>query len=80
MPCATYLPALERITRGIRQLHLEFLLKRIERHHNRHRPHQGIGNRIPLDYDYPDRPAPPGKVRCESALGGLLNHYFVDAA
>ena len=62
------------------QPHLEHVLKRIERHHNRHRPHQGIGNGIPLGYDYPDSPAPPGKVKCEQSPGGLLNHYFVDKA
>ena len=31
---------------------------------------------VPAD----NRPSPPNKVKCESALGGLLNHYFVDAA
>jgi hypothetical protein len=30
--------------------------------------------------EYPDRPAPPNIIRCESSLGGLLNHYFVDKA
>ena len=35
-----------------------------------------VGN----SYNYPGSPAPPGKVRCETSLGGLLNHYFVDAA
>jgi len=59
--------------------HLEHVLRRIERHHNQHRPHQGIENHIPLGYEYPDSPAPPGKVRCEPSLGGLLNHYFVAA-
>ena len=61
------------------QPHLEHVLKRIERHHNQHRPHQGIGNGIPLGYVYPDRPAPPRKIRCAPSLGGLLNHYFVAA-
>ena len=64
----------------IGQPHLEHVLKKIERHHNRNRPHQGIGNGIPLGYDYPDSPAPPSSIKCESALGGLLNHYFVDKA
>ena len=53
-------------------------LKAIERHHNSHRPHQGLGNKIPIEYEYPDKPAPPHKVKCDSALGGLLNHYYVD--
>jgi hypothetical protein len=51
---------------------------RLERHHNQHRPHQGLGNKIPIEYEYPDKPAPPDKVKCDSALGGLLNHYYVD--
>jgi hypothetical protein len=29
-------------------------------------------------YEYPDKPAPPEKIKCDSALGGLLNHYYVD--
>jgi putative transposase len=62
------------------QPHLEHVLKRIDRHHNRHRPHQGIGNDVPLGYDYPAAPARPHEVRCESSLGGLLNHYSVDRA
>lgn len=64
----------------IGESHLEHVLKKIQRYHNQHRPHQGIGNAIPLGYEYPDSPAPPNKVRCESALGGLLNHYFLDKA
>jgi putative transposase len=62
------------------QPHLERVLRRIEKHHNLCRPHQGIGNRIPFGYDYPDGPAPPSKVRRESSLGGLLNHYFAEKA
>jgi hypothetical protein len=58
--------------------HLQHALNAIERHHNQHRPHQGLGNKITIGYKYPDRPAPPEKVKCDSALGGLLNHYYVD--
>lgn len=58
--------------------HLYHALKTIERHHNLHRPHQGIANRIPLDYDYPVEPASPDCIRCDSSLGGLLNHYYVE--
>lgn len=60
---------------GPQQLHAA--MKKIERHHNRHRPHQSIDNLIPLGYEYPDAPADPGNVRCDSQLGGLLNHYYV---
>jgi putative transposase len=62
----------------IGESHLQHALNAIERHHNQHRPHQGLGNKIPIEYEYPDKPAPPHKVKCDSALGGLLNHYDVD--
>jgi hypothetical protein len=55
-------------------------LAAIQGHHNAQRPHQGIGNVIPLNFDYPAEPALPGQVRCESALGGLLNHYSIKQA
>ncbi|MFA7237204.1 MAG: integrase core domain-containing protein [Phycisphaeraceae bacterium] len=49
---------------------------------NRHRPHQGLGNR-PLDGDLPP-PVPPeepvGQIDCDSKPGGLLNHYYRRAA
>ena len=53
-------------------------LKKIEHHHNQQRPHQGLDNVIPLDSDYPHQPAPSETVRCDSALGGLLNHYYAE--
>lgn len=60
--------------------HFRHVLKRIEKHHNHQRPHQGIDNRIPNGFDYPDHPADPEDVRCPSLLGGLLNHYYVKKA
>ncbi len=59
------------------QEHLHYVVKKIERHHNRYRPHQGIGNAIPLAFEYPGKPATTAEVRCELTLGGLLNHYHV---
>ena len=56
--------------------HLRQVLKKIEHHHNQQRPHQGLNNVVPLGFEYPDQPAPPTAVRCDSALGGLLNHYY----
>ena len=56
--------------------HLHHVLKRIESHHNGFRPHQGLGNVIPLEYEYPTGPFPPDRVKCASQLGGLLNHYY----
>ena len=60
--------------------HFRHVLKQIEHHHNRHRPHQGLGNGIPLGFEYPEQPAPLVTVRCDAALGGLLNHYYVERA
>ncbi|NQU11692.1 transposase [bacterium] len=58
--------------------HLHHVLKRIEHHHNHQRPHQGIANVVPIGFEYPSEPVPPERVRCESGLGGLLNHYEID--
>lgn len=55
--------------------HLRRALAAIQDHHNTQRPHQGLGNLIPLAFDYPSQPASPAAVHCEEALGGLLNHY-----
>jgi hypothetical protein len=38
--------------------HYHHVLKRIEHHHNRQRPHQGWDNVPQLGLDYPDHPAP----------------------
>ena len=58
--------------------HFHHMLKKIEHHHNRERPHQGLDNIIPLDFQYPDEPASPETVRCDASLGGLLNHYYAE--
>jgi hypothetical protein len=52
----------------------------IEEHHNARRPHQGIGNVIPLAFDFPAEPALQAEIQCEAALGGLLNHYSIEQA
>ncbi|MGA2139547.1 MAG: integrase core domain-containing protein [Verrucomicrobiia bacterium] len=56
--------------------HFRHVLRQIEQHHNQHRPHQGLDNVVPLGFEYPDQPAPLATVRCDAALGGLLNHYY----
>lgn len=58
--------------------HFRHVLKSIEQHHNLERPHQGIENVIPIQFDYPDKPARPEEVGCTSSLGGMLNHYYID--
>jgi len=60
--------------------HFLHVLKRIEHHHNRQRPHQGVGNLVPVGCEYPAEPARPETVRCEASLGGLLNHYYAEEA
>ena len=55
-------------------------VKKIEKHHNYQRPHQGLDNKVPLDFEYPDKPADINNVKCHSELDGLLNHYYVDKA
>ncbi len=59
--------------------HFHSVLKCIETHHNKERPHQGIGNQIPLGFDYPKTPAVEFEVGCKASLGGLLNHYYKKA-
>ena len=58
--------------------HFHHVLKRIEQHHNRHRPHQGLEYVVPRGFEYPTEPAKVDDVRCESSLGGLLNHYYAE--
>jgi transposase InsO family protein len=39
--------------------HLRDVLTEIERHHNNHRPHQGLENSIPTDFLYCSNIHPP---------------------
>jgi len=57
--------------------HFLHVLKTIEQHHNKERPHQGIDNVIPLNFNYPEKSADPKRIRCKSSLGGMLNHYYI---
>ena len=62
------------------ETHLRQAMLNIEKHHNACRPHQGIGNVIPTDFNYPAQHAMPAEVLCQEALGGLLNHYSIRRA
>ena len=62
------------------QLQLYRILKNIEKHHNQCRPHQGIDNKIPEGFDYPESPAHQNDVKCTEFAGGLLKHYYVEKA
>ncbi len=64
--------------------HLNHILSEYVDFFNRHRPHQGLGNRI-LNFSSavdppPDREDDLGPVRCRGFLGGLLRHYYRAAA
>ena len=63
-----------------RKKHLLYTMKEIARYHNTMRPHQGLGNKIPLGYQYPQTPAKPQEVECQEILGGALKHYYVKKA
>jgi putative transposase len=60
--------------------HFSHVLKKIEKHYNTQRPHQGIGNAVPLGYDPPEKSASFAEVECHEELGGMLRHYYKKAA
>jgi hypothetical protein len=60
--------------------HLHRTLRSIQDHHNVQCPHQGLGNVIPLGFDYPAEPASPLEVQRHAMVGGFLNHYSVEQA
>jgi len=38
----------------------------------------GLGQYRSAGFEYPDQPVPLAAVRCDAALGGLLNHYYTE--
>ncbi len=67
--------------------HLDYIAQQFVRFHNNFRPHQGLGNRtLPAAAAGPPEDlainhAPQlGRVHCQRFLGGLLRHYYRDAA
>lgn len=62
--------------------HLDLLMREFVAHYNRERPHSAIGHRPPAG------PAPPplrhagrdSLIRCRTRLGGVLRHYYRQAA
>jgi putative transposase len=62
--------------------HLRYLIDRYLAHYHLERPHQGLGNRPLSAADDPPAtlPFPPSEVVCSERLGGLLKHYFRQAA
>jgi putative transposase len=52
-------------------------------YHNKYRPHQGLDNRPPGVLKVPScqtRDIEVGRIRCKEWLGGLLKHYYHQAA
>ncbi|KMQ50403.1 Mobile element protein [Chitinispirillum alkaliphilum] len=62
------------------QYHLIHVMRKIEKHHNFQRPHQGIENCVPMGFEYPDSPGTIDHIECEEMLGGMLKHYYVKQA
>jgi putative transposase len=67
--------------------HLNHIGQEYARFFNTHRPHQGLGNAtLPAAAaGSPEEPAlddapEPGRIRCRRFLGGLLRHYYREAA
>lgn len=58
--------------------HMDHLLKEFLQHYHDERPHQGLGNRLLSGAGPPS--APNGHIRCRQRLGGLLRHYYRQAA
>jgi len=67
--------------------HLDYIAQQFVRFHNNFRPHQGLGNcTLPAAAAGPpedlaiDHAPQLGRVRCQRFLGGLLRHYYREAA
>ncbi len=67
--------------------HLDYIVRQFVAFFNEHRPHQGLGNRtLPAAAAGPpedlaiDHAPQLGRVRCQRFLGGLLRHYYREAA
>jgi len=58
--------------------HLRHVIEQYVEHHNKERPHKGLGHRRPIEPDVP--PPQHGPVRCRKRLGGLLRSYYREAA
>jgi len=85
-------PHAERFVRTIRtecldefvifgERHLRYLIKHFMDHYLTGRCHQGIGGRIIVPRaSAENHNSAFGAIRCRSRLGGLLNHYYREAA
>ena len=56
--------------------HLDYLVKEYVDHYNSERPHQSKDNKPLIQLPTPAK----GEIECKQRLGGLLKHYFREAA
>jgi putative transposase len=62
---------------------LDHIVQIYARYHNEFRPHQGLGNRPPGVTEDPQAQSMEtggGSIKCQRWLGGLLKHYYRQAA
>jgi len=59
------------------QEHLDLLTNEFMEHYHKERPHQGKGN-VPLMQSL--QPLAEGEIICRERLGGVLRHYYREAA
>ena len=57
----------------LNQAHLRRVLKAYTEYYNEARPHQGIGQRIPVP---PEQSSCTGAVEHRKVLGGIINNYY----
>ncbi len=66
--------------------HFDYIVSEYVSYYHECRPHQGLDNRLlPLPRGKPDDendaiPLDPSKIKCERRLGGILKHYYREAA
>ncbi len=66
--------------------HLDHIVDAYTRYYNEHRPHQGLGNQTLSFKQKAEQSADDlhsvtiGRIGCQSELGGLLKHYYRQAA
>lgn len=62
---------------GTHEAHLRAVVREYVEHYHQERNHQGIGNVIP----FPSKaPWSTGSEKSRERLGGILSHYYRDAA
>ena len=66
--------------------HFDFIVSEYVAFYLECRPHQGLDNKLlplprgTLEDDEDVVPLDLGKIKCEHRLGGILKHYYLDAA